>query len=184
MNFRKGLGILACTAAVLLPASLEAQQQPPPMGPRRPPMERALGPRGMHPRWWDNPQIAQKIGLSEDQRKKMDDIFQQNRLKLVDLDASLRKEEIAMEPLVNADQPDEPKLLAQIDRVAQARAELEKANARMLLGLRRVLTLDQWKKLQEIHEEPDDRHGPPPPGWGGPRGQMGPPGDTPRGMDE
>ena len=53
-----------------------------------------------------------------------------------------------MEPLLAADQPDEGKILAQIDRVAQARAELEKANARMLLGLRRVLTPDQWKTLQ------------------------------------
>ena len=57
-----------------------------------------------------------------------------------------------MEPLLAADQPDEGKILAQIDRVAQARAELEKANARMLLGLRRVLTPDQWKTLQA--EEP------------------------------
>jgi len=32
--------------------------------------------------------------------------------------------------------------------VAQTRAELEKANARMLLGIRRVLNPDQWKKLQ------------------------------------
>ena len=39
-------------------------------------------------------------------------------------------------------------MLAEIDRVAQIRAELEKANARMLLGLRRVLTQDQWQKLQ------------------------------------
>lgn len=187
MNFRKGIGILACTIAVLLPASLVAQQPPsspsPPMGPRRPPMERALGPRGMHARWWDNPQIAQKIGLTEDQRKKMDDIFQQNRLKLVDLDANLRKEEIAMEPLVNADQPDEPKLLAQIDRVAQARAELEKANARMLLGLRRVLTAEQWKKLQEERQGAGDRDMPPP-RWGGHRGFDSPPGETPHGMDD
>ena len=49
---------------------------------------------------------------------------------------------------MSADTPDEPKILAQIDRVAQARAELEKANARLLLGIRRVLTPDQWKKLQ------------------------------------
>jgi protein CpxP len=54
--------------------------------------------------------------------------------------------------LLAADQPDEGKILAQIDRVAQARAELEKANGRMLLGLRRLLTADQWKTLQA--EEP------------------------------
>jgi TonB family protein len=38
--------------------------------------------------------------------------------------------------------------VAQIDKIAQARAELEKANARMLLGIRRVMTADQWQKLK------------------------------------
>ena len=116
--------------------------------PSRPPMERALGggPRG---RWWSNPEMVQKLGLSADQQKRMDDIFQQNRLRLIDLNASLQKEEVILEPLMQADQPDEARVVAQIDKVAQARAELEKANARFLLGIRRVLTPDQWKKLQE-----------------------------------
>jgi protein CpxP len=78
----------------------------------------------------------------------MDDIFQQHRLKLIDLNASLEKEEAILEPLVGADQPDDNKVLPQIDRVAQARAELEKANSRMLWSVRRVLTPEQWKKLQ------------------------------------
>jgi len=58
-----------------------------------------------------------------------------------------------MEPLIESDQPDEGKILSQIDAVAQARAELEKAHARMLLGIRRVLTQDQWKKLQTFRPE-------------------------------
>lgn len=103
---------------------------------------------GLPGRWWNNPQMVEKLALSSDQQKKMDDIFQQNRLKLIDLNATLRKEEVTLEPLVSADQPDEARILAQIDKVAQARAELEKANARFLLGIRRLLTPDQWKKLQ------------------------------------
>ena len=139
-----------------------------PMAPRRPPMERAfrMGPRG---RWWNNPEIAQKVGLSADQQKKMDDIFQQSRLKLIDEHAAVEKEEAILEPLLSADQPDESRILAQIDKVAQSRAELEKANARMLLGLRGVLTTAQWKTLQTLgpgrHE---DRHG-----QDGPRGARG-----------
>jgi protein CpxP len=115
----------------------------------RPPMEHALrmGPFG---RWWDNPNVAQKLGLSTDQQKKMDDIFQQSRLKLIDQHAAVEKEEAILEPLIAADQPDEGHVLAQIDKVAQARAELEKANARMLLGLRRTLTAEQWKTLQTM----------------------------------
>jgi periplasmic protein CpxP/Spy len=191
MKFRKSLSTLACALGVLLPMSLGAQEQPqapgPPtsMGPRRPPMERAFGPRGPYGRWWDNPEVAERIGLTDDQKKKMDDVFQQARLKLIDLDAALKKEEVSMEPLVNSDQPDEAKLLAQIDRVAQARAELEKANARMLLGIRRVLTVDQWKKLQEMHRGRFRDRGAPSPGWGEHRG--GPTGSGfvgPHGMDE
>jgi Spy/CpxP family protein refolding chaperone len=104
-----------------------------------------VGPPG---RWWDDPEFVKRFGLSEDQQKKMDEIFNTNRLKLIDLFAAVQKEEAIMEPLVAADPPDENKLLAQIDRVAQARAELEKANARMLLGIRRQLTHEQWLKLQ------------------------------------
>ena len=50
---------------------------------------------------------------------------------------------------MSADQPDEAKIRTEIDRLAQARAELEKANAQMLLGLRMVLSADQWKRLQQ-----------------------------------
>jgi protein CpxP len=145
---------------------------PPPMEARRPPMERAfhLGPRG---RWWNNPEFAQKLGLTADQQKKMETVEEQSRPMLMDLSASVRKEEMAMEPLLGVDQPDEGKILAQIDRVAQARAELEKANARMLLGLRRVLTPEQWKTLQA--DEPKREFG------GHHRfGPMQGPGDTPR----
>jgi protein CpxP len=126
---------------------LAQEGPPPPMRPNRPPMERAFhgGPPG---RWWTDPSLVQRLGLTADQQKRIDTLFQQNRLKLIDLSAGVQKEEALLEPLLEADRPDESQVLAQIDRVAQARAELEKANARMLLGFRGVLTLDQWKKLQ------------------------------------
>jgi Spy/CpxP family protein refolding chaperone len=133
----------------LLAGGMVCAQQgpPPPFGSNRPPMERAFhgGPPG---RWWLDPALVQKLGLTADQQKRMDALFQQNRLKLIDLSADLQKQEAILEPLLEADRPDETQVLAQIDHIAQARAELEKANARMLLGLRSVLTLEQWKKLE------------------------------------
>ena len=142
---------------------------------RRPPMERAfhLGPHG---RWWNNPELVQKLGLTPDQQKKMEAIFEQSRPGLTDLLTNVRKEEMAMEPLLSADQPDEGRILAQIDRIAAARAELEKANARMLLGLRRVLTPDQWKTLQANEPHPRFRFGP---GMRGDYGGPPPPGSPP-----
>jgi len=119
------------------------------------PMERAFHVEHFG-RWWDNPQMAQQLNITDQQKKQMDDIFLQHRLKLIDLHANLDKQETLLQPLIEADQPDETKILAQIDAVAQARAELEKANARMLFDIRKTLTPDQWQKLKTMREE----HGP------------------------
>jgi Spy/CpxP family protein refolding chaperone len=107
----------------------------------------------------------------------MDDILQQSRLQLIDLRANVEKQELLMEPMLAANPPDTNKVLAQIDRTAQARAELEKANAKMLLGIRNVLTPDQWTKLQT--EEQNNRRsrmnrGGGPGGSGRPSGPGGP----------
>lgn len=134
-----------------------------------------IGPPGI---WWHNPDLIQKLNLTPDQQKRMDDILQQSRLQLIDLRANVEKQEVLMEPMLAANPPDTNKILAQIDHTAQARAELEKANAKMLLGIRNVLTPDQWTKLQAVQRErrgmrmrrggmPGSSGGPGGPGGGG-----------------
>jgi Spy/CpxP family protein refolding chaperone len=141
-------------------------------GPDMPPRLR-MGPPGM---WWKNPDIAQKLSLTADQQKRMDDIFQQSRIQLIDLKANVEKQEVLLEPMLDANPPDTNKVLAQIDRVAQARADLEKANAKMLLGIRGVLTADQWTKLQADRRDGRDMiyrfKGPGHPGPMGPEGML------------
>ncbi len=101
---------------------------------------------GMH--WWTIPELLQRIGITEEQKSKIMEVYQSSRLRLIDVTAALQKEEINLEPLMGADQPEQAKVLAQIDKVAHARAEVEKANARMLFGIRAVLTKEQWTKLK------------------------------------
>jgi Spy/CpxP family protein refolding chaperone len=109
--------------------------------------------------------MVEKLKLTDDQRKGMDQILLQHRETLIDLRGNVEKAELSMEPLMKADQPNENSILAQIDKVAQARAELEKANARFLLAIRSKLTPDQWKQLQAIRASRQEREG-----WG-PEGQ-------------
>ena len=135
-----------------------------------------IGPPGI---WWHNPDLIQKLNLTPDQQKRMDDILQQSRLQLIDLRANVEKQEVLMEPMLATNPPDTNKILAQIDHTAQARAELEKANAKMLLGIRNVLTPDQWTKLQAEQRDrrsmrmrreggtPGGSEGPTGPGGGG-----------------
>ena len=125
---------------------------PPGMGPHRPPMERSFEGPGVGGRWWNNPKVAEKLKLTDDQRKAFDQILLEHREKLIDLRANLEKAEIPMQSLMDADQPDEAKILAQIDKTVQARAALEKANASFLLALRSKLTPEQWKQMKEMRE--------------------------------
>jgi len=106
--------------------------------------------KGLSGTWWRTAPYVKAFDLTADQQKKMDEVFQESRVRLITLDADLRVQEATLEPLMSAERLDEAKALAQIDRVAQARAELEKANARMLLGLRKAMTSEQWEKLQAL----------------------------------
>jgi periplasmic protein CpxP/Spy len=148
--------ILALTG-VLLAVAAGAQgpgdQRPGPgMQGNQPPMLRAFGAMGSGKGWWNNPRIIERLKLTDDQRKAMDAIFLQHREKLVDLRANLQKAELAMEPLMSADPPNDAAITAQIDKVVQARGELEKANSRFLLAIRDKLTTDQWKQIQAFRD--------------------------------
>ena len=79
----------------------------------------------------------------------MDAIFEQNRNLLLSRFDGLQQAEAQMAQLSNSASPDESALYAQIDRVAQARADLEKANTHLLLQLRSQMDPDQIKRLEK-----------------------------------
>lgn len=111
-----------------------------------------LGPSG---RWWDNKDFARTLGIDSSQQHRMDDVFSGNRNTLLKLYKSLQHEESQLAKTVRAKELDEAQILAQIDRVTQARGELEKANAHMLLQLRKELTPDQTAKLDDHRPNPE-----------------------------
>lgn len=103
-----------------------------------------LGPPG---RWWDDRKLAHNLNLRSDQQKKMDDIFNSGKTNLLQLYSNLQREELHLGSMSSAELSDETKVFASIDRVAQARAELEKANAHILLQIRKELDASQLTAL-------------------------------------
>jgi len=141
---------ISAIVILLLIGSAQAQvhsaekQQLAVAAPKAPPLVLG-GPLGV---WWRDPKLVQQIGLSSDQQKSIESIWRDNRAMLANLISVLDKEQADMASLLKAEKPDETKITTQIDRVVQARAELERANARMLLRIRIVITLDEWDRLQ------------------------------------
>ena len=104
------------------------------------------GPTG---RWWDDTAYAHAVGLSGTQQKRMDQVFEQNRDGLFKLLGTLKHEEAQLTKVSKNAGASEAEVDAQIDRVAQARTELQKANTHLQLELRRQLTADQVSRIDQ-----------------------------------
>lgn len=138
----------------------------------------APGPPGMPPGgkidWWKDPALVQKLHVNDDQIRKLDKIAQDHEIEAIDLRADLEKQYAILHFQMETDLPDEVQVLAQIDKITQARGRLEKSQVEMLLALRRVLTAEQARMVHDLQ-----RHaGPPRPGFGPPPGG---PGESPEG---
>jgi len=98
--------------------------------------------------WWKNPDLAQRIGLTDDQVQQLDKISYQSQLKMIDLRATVEKERLMLGHELQADHPSEDAVLGQVDKVSQARAAVERSRVQTMLSTRNVLTPEQWKKLK------------------------------------
>ncbi len=84
----------------------------------------------------------------------MDDVFGANRENLLKLYKNLQQEESGLAKTIRAKDLDEGQIFQQIDRVTEARAELEKAQVHMSLQIRKELTTEQSAKLDELRDQP------------------------------
>lgn len=107
--------------------------------------ERSILPAGA---WWRNQGTADRIGLTAEQQKKMDEALLASRVQLIHIHAALQEQELLLQPMLKSNPLDQKKVMEQIATIANTRADLEKATAKMLLDVRAVMTPDQWTKLQ------------------------------------
>jgi len=98
--------------------------------------------------WWTNEAQVQRLGLTEDQKSRIERAYENHKLALASNTEQLQKEEAQLAKLLQAETIDRNAVLSQIDRVTQARAELERTNSAMTLEMREVLTRAQWMQLQ------------------------------------
>jgi Spy/CpxP family protein refolding chaperone len=122
--------------------------------------------------WWKNSEIASKLQLNDQQVQQLQNTFYQHRLKLIDLRANIEKQDLALQQLLDAPNPNDSAILAQVDQRSAARNQLDREFTQMTLDFRKILTPDQWKQLRALM---------PPPGPGmmrrfghGPGGPVGP----------
>jgi Spy/CpxP family protein refolding chaperone len=99
------------------------------------------------------------LDLTADQQKKVAVIHEKQARLMVQAEADLRIATMDMQQLMRAETPDKVKIDAQIDKLAQLRAGMQKSRTATLLEVRALLTPEQLKKCQAGpmgDEEEDD----------------------------
>jgi Spy/CpxP family protein refolding chaperone len=105
---------------------------------------------GQGSKWWQSEQYRRELGLTTEQSKRLEDVFQAAVPTLKALKKVLDQAEGEFERLV--ERGDDGSVMDQVERVEAARADLNKSHTMMMLRMRRLLTTDQWAKFTAMHQ--------------------------------
>jgi Spy/CpxP family protein refolding chaperone len=97
---------------------------------------------------------AQEIGLDDTQRTAIRKEVQKAQSKFLDLQFDIQTEMETMVRLVKENRVDEPKVLAQLDKVLALEKEIKKTQISLLVRIKNTLTPAQQARLSEMPREP------------------------------
>jgi len=105
-----------------------------------------------------NPQVAEQIGLSEEQRERISRKVEKLEDKNLTLKYKMEKAALKQARLMTAKEIDEKALMNVIDELGEYRTQIAKQKIGMLIFMRKTLTPEQAKNMREImHERMKER---------------------------
>jgi len=110
-------------------------------------------------KWWKRPRLAAEINLTPQQSRDIETIFVRTRPRLIDLKADLEKKQLSLQvSMEDKDKPVDRKMVErEIEAVENARSELQKTRALMILDMRQVLRPEQWERLLQMQQTARER---------------------------
>jgi len=100
-------------------------------------------------KWWMSDQYKRELGLTSDQSRRIEEVFQaalpQLRAQKKALDDADEQFKQAME------RGNYSAVMEKVDHLEAARANLNRSRSMMLVNMRKLLTTDQWIKLDAMH---------------------------------
>ena len=96
--------------------------------------------------------MADELGLTEDQRSKVRDVFYTNQTERVDIGARKKKFLLDVKRALSAEKFDEKAVGKAAEALASAEGDLVRNRLKLAIELRKLLTADQWSKLEAARE--------------------------------
>lgn len=122
------------------------------------PSGRGMGRTGLDPimRAAQNPKMAEKIGLSEEQQSKLKALASEKDV-VKSLQAKVSAGTKRQSELLKAEKIDEAAVLATVDEIFEARKEIAKCQMKRLIAVKTVLTPEQIKAATEALQSMKDQ---------------------------
>jgi Spy/CpxP family protein refolding chaperone len=103
-------------------------------------------------KWWQSERFVQELGLTTDQSRQIDEVFQASWPALQAAKADLDRLETELSAVIADGTAPEAKVLHQIDKVEASRSVMGRARSLMLYRMHRVLSPEQRVKLKALYE--------------------------------
>jgi len=141
--------ILFAVAAVCGAAAASAA---PPAAPPSPAGEAAGEARGLRA-WWENPQVVERLNLTSEQQKRIQELVFRHTEKMIDLRAEKQRAQLDLSRLLDAEALNEGALDKAAETLDAAQCSIERAQTRLRIEIARILNREQRLALRELVRE-------------------------------
>ena len=144
------LKFLVVTLVLLFAAGALQAQTPQPAPDGSPFMGNWNPPAALTTDWWNNPDIANELRLTEAQKKQLEQVSTNVKLTLIDAGATGLKSYVRLQSLLDGDPFDRAAFNQELDAASNAASRLVKDFGQMAVTVRTTLTAEQWHKLEAL----------------------------------
>ena len=97
--------------------------------------------------------LSERLGLSPEQKAAIEKLYFDNKAAGIDLKARSEKVRLEMKRLMMAPAVDEKAAITAFDAAATAVVDVRRNDLKLMLGIRKTLTAEQWTKLDSMRDE-------------------------------
>jgi len=106
-------------------------------------------------KWWHVPEIAEKLGVTTDEKAKLDELALERKRELIDLKSAVQRQELELEAILDQADFDATACKDQFGKLLEARQEVATERFGFHVEVRELLGLDRYRELRTMLR---DRH--------------------------
>lgn len=105
-----------------------------------------------HGKWWRLPSIQKSLNVTPDEQKKLDQLYTESRKRMIDLKATVEKEKLDLEVIMDSEIFNKSACLKQFQSLANAKTKLGTERFSFITEIRALFGQERYLKLSAKHQ--------------------------------